>query len=102
MSRYQRRVRSSPASKGTNDPDVATGGTPTKIPGRYIPVAQGFFVTAENGGTIQFNNGQRVFQTEDGSNSIFTKSSKTKKSNTSNSEPAAPKAIACFNDAIEF
>ncbi|GAA4901396.1 hypothetical protein GCM10023311_28870 [Flaviramulus aquimarinus] len=74
------------ASKGTNDPDVGTGGTPTKTPGRYIPVAQGFFVTAETGGTIQFNNGQRVFQTEDGSNSVFTKSTKTKKSNTTNSD----------------
>ncbi len=74
------------ASKGTNDPDVATGGTPTKIPGRYIPVAQGFFVTAEAAGTIKFNNGQRVFQTEDGSNSLFIKSTNTKKgkSNSSN------------------
>ncbi|AUP78021.1 LamG-like jellyroll fold domain-containing protein [Flavivirga eckloniae] len=73
------------ASIGTNDPDVATGGTPTKIPGRYIPVAQGFFVTAETGGTIRFNNGQRVFQTEDGINSLFVKSSNTKKSNANSS-----------------
>lgn len=72
------------ASKGTNDPDVATGGTPTKIPGRYIPVAQGFFVTAETGGTIRFNNGQRVFQTEDGTNSVFTKNNTTKKGKISN------------------
>ncbi|WP_298556253.1 LamG-like jellyroll fold domain-containing protein [uncultured Algibacter sp.] len=68
------------AAMGTSDPDVATGGTPTKLPGRYIPVSQGFFVTAENGGTINFNNGQRVFQKEDGSNSVFTKNSDTKKS----------------------
>ena len=59
------------ASMGTNDPDVATGGTPTKLPGRYIPVAQGFFVVAETGGTIKFNNGQRVFAPEDGTNSIL-------------------------------
>ncbi|MGV6831590.1 MAG: LamG-like jellyroll fold domain-containing protein [bacterium] len=59
------------ASYGTNDPDVATGGTPTKRPGRYIPVGQGFFVIAENsGGTINFNNGQRVFQKES-STSVF-------------------------------
>lgn len=66
------------ASKGTNDPDVATGGTPTKTPGRYIPVGQGFFVTGESNGTVQFNNGQRVFQKENGTNSVFVKSSNTK------------------------
>ncbi|MFI1770437.1 LamG-like jellyroll fold domain-containing protein [Thalassobellus citreus] len=71
------------AAKGTNDPDVGTGGTPTKTPGRYIPVAQGFFVTAENGGTIQFNNSQRVFQIEDGINSVFAKSENTKQNKTS-------------------
>ncbi|PWH81458.1 hypothetical protein DIS18_14340 [Algibacter marinivivus] len=71
------------ASKGSTDPDVATGGTPTKTPGRYIPVSQGFFVTAETGGTIKFNNAQRVFQKEDGSNSVFTRSSNTKKTKAS-------------------
>ncbi|WP_299555824.1 LamG-like jellyroll fold domain-containing protein [Seonamhaeicola sp.] len=64
------------ASMGTNDPDVGTGGTPTKTPGRYIPVGQGFFVTAETGGTIKFKNSQRIFQAEDGSNSVFMKSGK--------------------------
>lgn len=58
------------ASIGTSDPDVSTGGTPTKIPGRYIPVAQGFFVTGENTGTIKFNNGQRAFFKEN-TGSIF-------------------------------
>ncbi len=58
------------ASIGTSDPDVSTGGTPTKIPGRYIPVAQGFFVTGENTGTIKFNNGQRAFVRES-TGSIF-------------------------------
>jgi hypothetical protein len=58
-----------------------TSGTSTKTPGRYIPVAQGFFVTAQNTGTIKFNNGQRVFQVEDGTNSLFIKqlNSKTNK-----------------------
>ncbi len=60
------------ASLGTNDPDVATGGTPTKIPGRYIPVGQGFFVAADNTGTINFNNSQRVFVKE-GAASTFVK-----------------------------
>ncbi|MGB5419659.1 LamG-like jellyroll fold domain-containing protein, partial [Algibacter sp.] len=66
------------ASYGTNDPDVATGGTATKIPGRYIPVGQGFFVEAEADGVINFNNNQRIFQVEDGINSVFTKSASTK------------------------
>ena len=74
------------ASMGTNDPDVGTGGTPTKIPGRYIPVAQGFFVTAETSGSIKFNNGQRAFQIEDGTNSVFVKSSNTKNAKTSNTK----------------
>ncbi|MEO6346989.1 MAG: LamG-like jellyroll fold domain-containing protein, partial [Aquaticitalea sp.] len=59
------------AAKGSNDPDVGTGGIPTKIPGKFIPVSQGFFVVAEgNGGTIQFNNGQRIFKREN-ANSVF-------------------------------
>ena len=69
------------AAIGTTDPDVASGGTPTKIPGRYIPVGQGFFVTAETGGTIKFNNAQRVFQIEDGTNSLFVKTNNSKKTN---------------------
>lgn len=41
-------------------------------PGRYIPVGQGFFVRASTtGGTINFENSQRDFQLEDGTNSIF-------------------------------
>lgn len=60
------------ASQGTNDPDVGTGGTPAKTPGRYIPVSQAFFVVAEGtGGTINFNNGQRVFQKESASSIFF-------------------------------
>ncbi|MEZ4803440.1 MAG: LamG-like jellyroll fold domain-containing protein [Gelidibacter sp.] len=65
------------ASYGTNDPDVGTGGTPTKIPGRYIPVSQGFFVVKEGTGvgTINFNNGQRIFMKEGTSSSVFVRSS---------------------------
>ncbi|MDP5157117.1 MAG: choice-of-anchor D domain-containing protein [Flaviramulus sp.] len=76
------------ASYGTNDPDVSTCGSPTKIPGRYIPIAQGFFINAENSGIIKFNNGQRVFQVEDSTNSVFTKNSinKTSKNNITNPE----------------
>lgn len=63
------------ASIGSTDPDVGSGGIPTKIPGRYIPVSQGFFVVAEGaGGTIKFNNGQRIFMKEGTSNSVFVRS----------------------------
>ncbi|MCK7591834.1 choice-of-anchor D domain-containing protein [Subsaxibacter sp. CAU 1640] len=63
------------ASLGTNDPDVGTGGVPTKVPGRYIPVSQGFFVVAEGaGGTIKFRNSQRIFMPEGTANSVFVRS----------------------------
>ncbi|MFC4723577.1 immunoglobulin-like domain-containing protein [Geojedonia litorea] len=47
-------------------PEVSGNGTPSKIPERYIPVAQGFFVRANNstGGNIVFENDQRVFVKE--------------------------------------
>ena len=61
------------ASQGSSDPDVSTGGAPTKTPGRYIPVSQGFFVVGEANGTINFNNGQRIFKKE-GSTSTFMRS----------------------------
>ncbi|MGB6268515.1 MAG: LamG-like jellyroll fold domain-containing protein, partial [Olleya sp.] len=63
------------ASYGTNDPMVATGGTPTKLPGRYIPVAQGFFVKSKNTGTVKFNNSQRVFEKEGTASSVFVRQS---------------------------
>ena len=43
------------------------GGNGSLEPGRYIPVAQGFFISTFNGGSggdIDFNNTQRVFVTE--------------------------------------
>jgi putative surface-exposed virulence protein len=74
------------AAIGTSDPNVSSAGTPTKIPGRYIPVGQGFFVTAETDGTIKFNNGQRIFQKEDGINSQFIKPGNSKNSKISESK----------------
>ncbi len=64
----------------------ATGSTGTKIPGRYIPVNQGFFVltsldedltglTTVYGGDIVFKNSQRVFMPEASSNSVFMRNS---------------------------
>ncbi|MEL0457498.1 LamG-like jellyroll fold domain-containing protein [Flavobacteriaceae bacterium SZ-1-7] len=64
--------------------------TGSKTPGPYIPVNQGFFVSTEldgfnnengtplltvDGGNIVFKNSQRVYVTEDGTNSQFLKSS---------------------------
>ena len=41
-------------------------GSSSKTPKRFIPVGQGFFVTGSaTGGTITFNNGQRLFIKED-------------------------------------
>lgn len=56
-----------------------TGATSTsgKVPQRFIPVAQGFFVTSLDGGEIRFKNSQRVFKKENASVSQFMKSTKT-------------------------
>ncbi|TDN78956.1 putative secreted protein (Por secretion system target), partial [Salegentibacter sp. 24] len=62
----------------------ATGDTGEKEPGRYIPVAQGFFVNSVlddalsgnytiDGGDITFKNSQRVFVKEASGNSQFLK-----------------------------
>ncbi|MBJ6367131.1 HYR domain-containing protein [Snuella sedimenti] len=71
---------------------IIAGGAGTKIPERYVPVGQGFFVKAittaygtGNGGQVVFKNSQRVFQREtvtginDGS--IFIKPGNTKGKN---------------------
>ncbi|BCY29695.1 PKD-like domain-containing protein [Flavobacterium okayamense] len=76
----------------SNDPLINNNNaTGSKVPKRYIPVAQGFFVKAHGdsalttnnpnmtspitGGTIQLKNSQRSFEKESGSNSIFFKNS---------------------------
>ncbi|MDG5492321.1 choice-of-anchor D domain-containing protein [Psychroserpens sp. SPM9] len=76
-------------SLGTNDPDVGTGGTPTKIPGRFIPVSQGFFVVGETTGTINFNNGQRAYQKEKATGadaSVFVRQAQNTSSADTNTE----------------
>jgi hypothetical protein len=88
----------------SNDTRInASGAIGTKAPERYIPVAQGFFVSAMSdasltglsqpivGGTIQFKNSQRIFKKEiisgTNSGSLFLKSnSKTNVSKVSDSE----------------
>ena len=53
---------------------VSSAGSSTRLPGRYIPVAQGFLLFGSNaGGTINFANSQRAFvrETDAGSNPMF-------------------------------
>ncbi|WP_179019933.1 BspA family leucine-rich repeat surface protein [Winogradskyella forsetii] len=53
-------------------PEINGTGTAIKVPGRFIPIAQGFFVTGNaTGGFINFNNNQREFAVENGTNSLF-------------------------------
>lgn len=56
----------------------ASGQEGIKIPKQYIPVSQGFFVTAGAGGTINFKNSQRIFKTEASDPSTFLKGSNKK------------------------
>lgn len=57
---------------------TASGQIGTKVPKQYIPVSQGFFVTADAGGTVTFKNSQRIFKTEASDPSLFLKGEKTK------------------------
>jgi hypothetical protein len=54
---------------------LSPGGS--KTPTQFIPVGQGFFVTADvDGGNVDFKNSQRTFVTEGSGNSIFTEAPK--------------------------
>lgn len=61
----------------------ASGQEGTKIPQQYIPVAQGFFVKANAGGTITFKNSQRIFKTEASDPSLFVKGNPKKEKSSS-------------------
>ena len=62
----------------------------------FIPMAQGFFVTALDGGEIQFKNSQREFQKENNSVSMFLKSAKTSTSSKETSEDIFPRFHLSF------
>ncbi|MCF7567833.1 T9SS type A sorting domain-containing protein [Sabulilitoribacter arenilitoris] len=62
----------------------ASGQVGTKVPQQYIPVSQGFFVTADEGGSVTFKNSQRIFKTEAVDPSQFLKGKKDKTSTTKN------------------
>jgi len=54
---------------------LSPGGS--KTPTQFIPVGQGFFVTADvDGGNVVFKNSQRTFATEGSGNSVFTEAPK--------------------------
>ena len=69
----------------SNDPLINNNNaTGTKVPQRYIPVAQGFFIRTDiagasglsnpiTGGTVKFRNSQRAFKTESPAESVFFK-----------------------------
>ncbi len=56
----------------TSHPLVNGGGTSSGINGqRYIPVAQGFFVESNTGGTVTIDNSQRIFKVEAADSHFF-------------------------------
>lgn len=66
-------------------PMISGNGSSSRIPGRFIPVGQAFFITGNaTGGTITFNNNQRLFIKEDNtdSNIIFRNSAVANSQNT--------------------
>ncbi|MDP3946044.1 MAG: T9SS type A sorting domain-containing protein [Lutibacter sp.] len=84
-----------------------TGNQSTKIPPRFIPVAQGFFVTSVSGivGTenIQFKNSQRLYKKEEPSVSQFMKSEGTAKLKKKTvSEEVFPKIYLKYSSAKGF
>ena len=94
----------------------------TKVPGQYIPVNQGFFVstkidgfnndnnpavpiTTVDGGDIVFKNSQRVLVTEAlSSNSVFLKSSKSKSvsSTKNNNEDTTPTIRLMYDSPLGY
>ena len=55
-------------------PMVSAAGSSMKIPQRYIPVGQGFFVVGDANGQVHFKNSQRIYVKESSGNSIFIRS----------------------------
>lgn len=58
-----------------SQPELQNLGPGTKVPKRYVPVGQGFFIHSNTiGGNIVFNNNQREFAKEATGNSFFIRS----------------------------
>ncbi|MFY0712798.1 T9SS type A sorting domain-containing protein [Seonamhaeicola sp. NFXS20] len=77
------------ASVDIFDPNIVSDSYHHEIPGRYIPVGQGFFITAKSTGNLEFNNGQRLFELEDETSETLSKSNnlKSKSNETSDLRP---------------
>ena len=87
---------------------LTASGMGSKVPQRYIPVGQGFFVDAYldpslsgtsatvSGGTLNFKNSQRVFMRESTPNSVFLK----KRQLTKTSILANPKIRLGFDSSV--
>ncbi|AWI27107.1 choice-of-anchor D domain-containing protein [Flavobacterium pallidum] len=70
-------------------PGISGLGSSSRIPKRFIPVGQGFFVVGNGtGGTIKFNNNQRLFvkETSGSSNVMFRNANQMNATATSNGE----------------
>jgi 6-phosphogluconolactonase (cycloisomerase 2 family) len=66
---------------GMGNPATDLGGIGTKVPDDNIGIGQGFFVEASaTGGTVTFNNNQRVFDVSGASTEFFSKTVAKKKS----------------------
>lgn len=112
---YATRNLTGGAAAISNDVRTAnTGVSGTKVPGQYIPVNQGFFVSTKveaglldefgvqidpiDGGDIVFKNSQRIYAKEDGATSLFLKSSSNKGSEASvKREEATPTLKLMFD-----
>uniref|UniRef100_UPI00404747AD LamG-like jellyroll fold domain-containing protein n=1 Tax=Mariniflexile sp. TaxID=1979402 RepID=UPI00404747AD len=64
-----------------NTRNFASGAEGTNLPGRYIPVGQGFFVVGDAGGAITFKNSQRTFIGTSGFLKATTSQSKSGQTN---------------------
>jgi len=73
-------------------------------PTKNIPVGQGFFVTIANAGSLEFNNGQRIFARESLNETFFYRSNDTgtgRFENTSNTNDDRMKIWLSFKDPGE-
>tara|TARA_R110002050_G_scaffold281956_1_gene429600 strand:+ start:4265 stop:9226 length:4962 start_codon:yes stop_codon:yes gene_type:complete len=106
-------------SRINNTSNAGSPATGTKVPGEYIPVNQGFFVstaldgfdndngvaiTTVDGGDIVFKNSQRVFAKEDGLNTLFFKSSNKKESRSrvDNKKDTIPRIKLVYNSPLGY
>ncbi|MFV8347293.1 LamG-like jellyroll fold domain-containing protein [Flavobacterium sp. ZB4P13] len=97
---------------GIADSPLTGTGTGSKVPGRFIPVGQGFFVDAAldptlsgttstvDGGYINFKNSQRVFVRETSASSIFMKTAGTKSTKTQETTDTRSKIRLGFDSSV--